>query len=304
MSSFRLREAVATTARILPSRSPVEKARSSSSIFPALAHSRTWPLAAIATTCMRAPVSMSPPILGSPTLPAPTTRHCFPASFINIGNKLVTVSSRRLRYRSSRTYRRQIAGYRFHRLASQKLPQLRVRVPGKELTQVLARLAHGEILLKQSLDRIRNLRRRAAISHGPRGRLMQTERSTDAEVIGIDDTAVDFHLLAINANIGNPVLSATVRASGNVQLQVLIEARQTLFQFFHQPAGEALGLGDRQLAEFRAAARDSASKEGRPANSQAKRVQLLGQVFSIKPGNVHDEQVLHVGRAQFTGREA
>src|SRR6266851_7838916 len=303
MSSFRLREAVATTARNLPSRSPVEKARSSSAIFPALAHSRTWSLAEIATTCMPAPVSMSPPILGSPTFPAPTTRHCFPASFINIGNKLVTVSSRCLRYSSCGIHRRQIAGYRFHRLARQKLPQLCVRVPGKELTQVLARLAHGEILLKQSLDRIRNFSRRAAISHGPRGRLMQTERSTDAEVIGIDDTAVDFHLLAINANIGNPVLSATVRASGNVQLQVLIKARQTLFEFFHQPAGKALRLRDRQLAELRAAARDGAAPERRAANPQSNRVQFLGQIFSIKPGHVHNEQVLHVGRAQFSGRE-
>src|SRR5216683_598899 len=178
MSSFRLREAVATTARKLPSRSPVEKARSSSSIFPALAHSRTWPLAAIATTWTRAPVSMSPPILGSPTLPAPTTRHCFPASFMNIGNKLVTVSSSQLHYSPSRTHRRQIAGDRFHRFAGQKLPQLRIRVPGKELTQILVGLTRGEILPEQSLDRIRNLSRKAAISHGPRGRLVQTERST------------------------------------------------------------------------------------------------------------------------------
>src|SRR5258708_4743034 len=233
MRSLRLSEAVATTARNLPSRSPVEKARSSSSIFPASAHSRTWSLAEIATTWMRAPVSMSPAILGSPTLPAPTTRHCFPASFINIGNKLVTVSSRCLRYSSSRTYRRQIPRYRFHRFASQKFPQLRVRMPRKELTQVLVGLTHGEILPEQSFDRIRNLSRRAAISHGPRRRLMQTESSAKAEVIGIDDASVDFHLLAINSNVGNPVLSATVRASSNVQLQVLIETRQTLFQFFH-----------------------------------------------------------------------
>src|SRR5438309_3979693 len=304
MRSLRLREAVATTARNLSSRSADEKARSSSSILPALAHSRTWPLAATATTWIRAPVSMSPPILGSPTLPAPTTRHCFPASFINIGNKLVTVSSRCLRYSSSRTYRRQIPGYRFHRFARQKFPQLRVRMPRKELTQVLVGLAHGEILPEQSLDRIRNLSRRAAISHGPRGCLMQTERSAKAEVIGINKATVDFNLLAINANIGNPVLSATVRASGNVQFQVLIEAWQTLFQFFHQPAREALRLRDRQLAELRAAARDGAAPERRAANPQSNRVQFLSQIFSIKPGHVHNEQVLHVGCAQFAGREA
>src|ERR1700674_4019694 len=159
MRSLRPREAVATTARNLPSRSDDEKARSSSSIFPASAHSRTWSLAAIATTWMRAPVSMRLPILGSPTLPAPTTRHCFPASFMNIGNKLVTVSSSQLSYSPSpsRTHRRRIAGNRFNRFASEKLPQLRIRVPGEELTQVLVRLTRGEILPEQSLDRLRNL---------------------------------------------------------------------------------------------------------------------------------------------------
>src|SRR5260370_2354456 len=190
MRSLRLSEAVATYERNLPSRSPVEKARSSSSIFPALAHSRTWSLAEIATTCMPAPVSMSPPILGSPTFPAPTTRHCFPASFINIGNKLVTVSSRCLRYSSCGIHRRQIAGYRFHRLARQKLPQLCVRFPGKELTQVLARLTPGEIPPEQPLDRIPNLRRRAATSHWPRRSLQLTEPSADAEGIGMHHTAV------------------------------------------------------------------------------------------------------------------
>src|SRR3977135_3593196 len=125
---------------------------------------------------MRAPVSISPPIFGSPTLPAPTTRHCFPASFMNIGNKLVTISSSYLRYSPSCTHRRQIAGDRFHRFASQKLPQLRVRVPGKELTQVLVglvRLTCGEILPEQSLDRLWNLSRKAAIPDHPIPSMMQ-----------------------------------------------------------------------------------------------------------------------------------
>src|ERR1019366_8694095 len=163
---------------------------------------------------MRAPVSMSPPIFGSPTFPAPTTKHCFPVSFINIGNRLVTVSSGCLRYSSCGTHRRHIAGDCIHRLASQKFPQFSVRVPGKELTQVLACLTRGEILPEQPLDRLRDLGRKAAISHGPCGRLMQTECSANAEVIGIDETSLDFHLFAINAYVGNPVLSATVRASG------------------------------------------------------------------------------------------
>src|SRR5271169_3555991 len=257
MSSFRVSEAVAATAKNLPSRSPGVKRRSSSSIFPASAHSRTWLLASIATTWRRAPVSMSPPILGSPTFPAPTTRHCVPVSFINIGNRLVTVTSRGL-CQASNPHRRCIARDCVHRLARKEFAQLRVGVPGKELTQVFACFTRGEILLQQPFDRIWDLSRRASVSYGPRGRLMQTERSADAEVIGIDQTSINFHLLAVDAKVGNPVLTATVRASGDVQFQVLIEAGQAFFQFFHQPAGKALGLGDRELAEFRAAAGDGA----------------------------------------------
>ena len=94
---------------------------------------------------------------------------------------------------------------------------------GKKPAQILACLTGGEILPEQSLDRIRNFSRRAAISDRPRRRLMQTERSANAEVIGIDELPVDLDLLALNANVGNPVLPATVRASRDVQLQVLIE---------------------------------------------------------------------------------
>src|SRR5271167_1415980 len=105
---------------------------------------------------------------------------------------------------------------------------------------------------------------------------MESERSADAEVIGIDEPAIDFHLLAVDANVGNPVLSATVWAARNVQFQVLIETGQTLLQFFHQPAGKALRLRDCQLAEFRAAAGDGAAIERRPTHAQSNAIQFLG----------------------------
>ena len=84
---------------------------------------------------------------------------------------------------------------------------------------------------------------------------------------------------------------------------MLIEAGQTLFQFFHQPAGKTFCLGDCELAEFRAAASDCAAPECGAANAQSKCIQFLGQTLSITLGNVHDKQVLHVGRAQFAGGE-
>ncbi len=52
---------------------------------------------------------------------------------------------------------------------------------------------------------------------------MQTERPAHAEVVGVDHAVVNLDLLALDADVGNPVLSATVGASGHVQFQMLIE---------------------------------------------------------------------------------
>ncbi len=133
---------------------------------------------------------------------------------------------------------------------------------------------------------------------------MQAERAAQAKVIGIDHLSVDFYLFAIDANVGDPVLSATVRAAGDVQLQMLIEAGQAVFQFFHQPAGKVLCFRDRELAELRAAAGDRAAPEGRTAHAQSNGIQFPSQVFGIELRNIHDEQVLHVGGAKFARREA
>ena len=87
-----------------------------------------------------------------------------------------------------------------------------------KLTQVLARMTRREILPQQPFNRPWNLGCRAAIPDGPRRRLMQTERSANAEVVSVEKSPIDLYLFAIEANVGNPVLSATVRASRNVQL--------------------------------------------------------------------------------------
>src|SRR5947207_1642975 len=107
MRSFNLLDAVATTAMNAPSRSASAKGRNSNSICPSRAHSCTASAASIAITRTRAPVSSSPPILGSPTLPAPTTRHFLPANFKNIGNKLSTVRPPRRSARAPREHREQ-----------------------------------------------------------------------------------------------------------------------------------------------------------------------------------------------------
>ena len=100
------------------------------------------------------------------------------------------------------------------------------------------------------------------------------------------------------------MLPATIGATGDVQLQVLVEAGQALFQFFNEPAGESLRLGDGELAEFAAAAGDSPAKKRRAAYWQSDFAQLLSQFVGSEARDVDDQQVLHVGSAQLAVGEA
>src|SRR5258708_1161619 len=125
---------------------------------------------------------------------------------------------------------------------------------------------------------------------------MKTKRATHAEVIGVNHLSVDFRFLAFNAKIGDPVLSATGGASSNGQLQMLVESRQPFFQLLNQPAGKTLGFCNCQLAELRAAASDGAAVKSGTAYPQPDRVQLLRQALSLERRNIHNDQVLHVGR--------
>jgi hypothetical protein len=67
---------------------------------------------------------------------------------------------------------------------------------------------------------------------------MLANRSSDAEVVGVDELPVLLDLLALQPEVSDPVLAATIGASGDVQLEVLLEARQPLVEFFAQPTGE------------------------------------------------------------------
>ena len=96
--------------------------------------------------------------------------------------------------------------------------------------------------------------------------------SAQAEVVRVGQLAFVLDLLAFHADVGDPVLAAAIRAAGHIQPELLIELRQPLFQFVHQPARKALGLGDGQLAEFRARAGHRAAPERsslRPAGRSA-----------------------------------
>ena len=94
----------------------------------------------------------------------------------------------------------------------------------------------AQIIPQQPLDRLGHQRRRAAIAHRPRNAGMFAHRSAQAEVERVGQLAFVLDLLAFEANVGDPVLAAAVRAACDVQLQLLIELRQPLFELIHQPA--------------------------------------------------------------------
>src|SRR5579863_3739293 len=96
------------------------------------------------------------------------------------------------------------------------------------------------------------------------------------------------------------MLATAVWASCNVQLQVLIEAGQTLFQFLHKPTRKALRFGDRKFAELRTTASDSPARKRRTVHRESDCVQLLREIVGIDSGDVYDQQILHAGCAKFT----
>src|SRR5207247_9900937 len=112
-----------------------------------------------------------------------------------------------------------------------------------------------------TLNRVWHRVGRLTCPHVTRGTLLPAHTASDAEIVGVDHRALHLLLLALDAEVGDPVLPATIRASGDVDLQVLIEAGHPRLHLLHQPAREALGLGERELAELRARARDRPAPE-------------------------------------------
>src|SRR6185295_18794219 len=137
-----------------------------------------------------------------------------------------------------------------------------------------------------------------------RHRLMAADAAADAEVVRVDDRAVDLDLLALDAEVGDPVLAAAVRAARDVDPELLIEARQTLLERLHELAREALRLGERELAELRAGARDGATPERRGVEREAGRLELAPELLGTLAANIRDQEILHAGGPDRAGAVA
>ena len=127
---------------------------------------------------------------------------------------------------------------------------------------------------------------------------MLADRSAEAEVVGVGQLAFVLDLLAFDADVGDPVLAAAVGAAGDVEPELLIELRNALFEFVDEPAGEAFGLGDGELAEFGAGAGDGAAPERRALDVETDLAKFAHKFRGFLVGDVDEEQVLRDGGAQ------
>ena len=152
-----------------------------------------------------------------------------------------------------------------------------------------------EVRPEQALHRGRHLGGGDTVADGPRDRLVPPDGPPHAEVVGVDEGSVDASLLPLDPDVGDPVLPTAVRAAGDVELDVLVEAGEAVLQLVDQPGGEALGLGQGQLAELRARAGHGAPPEGGSLQGKACRFEGPRHRGGLGPGHVGDQQVLHDG---------
>src|SRR5262249_5778049 len=96
---------------------------------------------------------------------------------------------------------------------------------------------------------------------------------------------------ALEAEIGDPVLSARVRTSVELQAQVRDLRPEALLQPFDQPAESRLRLGDREVAVRLACARDRASAEAVLLDREADPLDLGDGRVELALGNVRDDEV-------------
>src|SRR6267378_6805087 len=279
---------VAAITKYAPSRSEGANFFARHSTFPCAIHCPMAGVTCGATTRTRASAAKRPSIFPSATPPPPTTTTRRSRSFTKMGNRLM------LAFDSQRhSAGRGVAFDWSDKFSGQPSANLLVRVAREKAAQIFAGRALPVEFAQQPLDGVRHFGRRAPITYRPRNRRKLPHAAPNAEVIRVHHPSIDLQLLAFDADVRDPMLPATIRASSDVQLELLLEPRQALIELFRKPAREALCFCQRQLAKFRTGAGNGAARKRRGAHRQAHRGQLACNPHRMLVRNIHDQQVLH-----------
>jgi hypothetical protein len=94
----------------------------------------------------------------------------------------------------------------------------------QEFPEVLARFPKLLELGQEALNSVRHFAGVTTKTNRARKRLKLANSSANAEVVSVSHAAIHLQLLALNANVRNPVLATTVGATGDVELQLIVES--------------------------------------------------------------------------------
>jgi len=165
------------------------------------------------------------------------------------------------------------------------------------LERVLRR-ALGVVGAEEAGDGVGNFFGAAAVANGTSDGSELADSSANAEIVGVDELAIHFDFFAFDADVGDPVLAATVGAAGDVELDVVAEAGEAVIELFGEPAGERLGFGESELAEFGAGAGNGAANEGRAFDGKASGNEFGDDGGDVGFGDVDEEKILHRSGAE------
>lgn len=164
---------------------------------------------------------------------------------------------------------------------------------GQEFLQGLGGAAIGVEIREKADDGGGDFVGYAAVADGTRDGGDLADAATDAEVVGVDHFAVNFHFLALDADVGNPVLAAGVGAAGDVETDVVLIAGETLFELFREPAGERFCFREGEFAEFGASASDGAANKSGGLDVETVSGEFLDDGGDTGFGNVNEQKILH-----------
>jgi hypothetical protein len=149
--------------------------------------------------------------------------------------------------------------------------------------------AIGLECVKKARDGIGNFIGAAPEANGTRNGSDVANTATNAEIVGVDQFAIDLDFLAFDADVGDPVLAATIGAAGDVQFELMLEIGIAIFESFSEPASEALGFGESEFAKFGAGAGYGTANESGTRDGESAGVELGVDSGDASLGHIDEE---------------
>jgi len=177
-----------------------------------------------------------------------------------------------------------------------------VGVASEEMLKRFTMAAIGLECVKKTRDGIGNFIGAAPEANRTRDGSDVANTAANAEIVSVDKLTIDLDFLAFDADVGDPVLAATVGAASDVQFELMLETGIAVFERFGEPASEALRFGESELAEFGAGAGHRAANESGTCDRESAGGEFGDHGGDVSLGDIDEEKILHGGGANVAVR--